>query len=70
MRYDFTVDVNGRTYKCEREVTGKRVMRQIIHVIGVGSKDDSANYGSKHHPPVTMPGIAKIIAHEIIRENI
>ena len=70
MRYSFKVDANGSTYNCEREVTGKRVLRQTIHVIGVGSKEDSADYGSKHHPPETMRGIARIIAHEIIRENI
>lgn len=69
MKYTFTLDSSGNTYNCEREVTGKRVMRQMIRVVGVGSKRDSADYGSKGHPPQTMQSIARVIALEIIREN-
>lgn len=66
-RYQFTVEANGRTYNCERVVTGKRVLRQTIDVTGVGSKADSADYGRHAHPVASMEGIARIIAHEIIR---
>lgn len=67
--YKFTVQANGKTYDCEREVTGKRIFRQQIRVIGVGSKQDSASYGGRYHPPESMEGIARLIAHEIIREQ-
>lgn len=66
--HKFTVEYDGKTYDCERTVTGERVFRQSIHVIGVGSKDDPASYGARYHPPSSMAGIAKLIAHEIIRE--
>lgn len=66
--HKFTVESDGKTYDCERTVTGERVFGQSVHVIGVGSKDDPASYGARYHPPSTMAGIAKLIAHEIIRE--
>lgn len=69
MRYTFTVEANGKIYDCERKVTGKQVLRQTIHVIGQGSKEDSASYGRKYHPPITMEGVARLIAYEIIREK-
>lgn len=66
MNYQFTVNVNGRVYQCERIVTGQRVLRQQIRVTGVGSKNDPASYGAKYHPPGTMEAIARLIAREII----
>lgn len=66
--HKFAVEYDGKTYDCERTVTGERVFRQSVHVIGVGSKDDPASYGANHHPPSSMAGGAKLIAHEIIRE--
>ena len=66
--HKFTVESDGKSYDCERRVTGERVFRQSVHVIGVGSKDDPASYGARYHPPSSMAGIAKLIAHEIIRE--
>jgi hypothetical protein len=38
----FTADFGGKTYSCERVVIGSDRFTQRIHVIGVGSKDDSA----------------------------
>jgi hypothetical protein len=71
MLYAFTVEDNGQTYECEREVTGKQVFTQTIHVRGVGSKSDSASYSDSrgYHPPISMEGIARLIAFEIIREQ-
>jgi hypothetical protein len=36
----------------------------------IGGKDDSATYGPppRHHPAVTMEGVARLIAHEIVGE--
>jgi len=67
-RYPFTVEVNGRTYNCWREVTGTRKLRQTVYVEGVGNKPD-AEYGKGAHPICTMEGVAKVVAREIIREN-
>jgi hypothetical protein len=64
--YQFTVENKGKTYQCERVVTGQRTLYQEIHVIGIGSKSDPAAYGKKYHPPQTMEGIARVIAQEII----
>ncbi len=69
MTYSFSVQHDGRPYECERIVTGKRVLRQTIIVKGVGSKEDSAPYGQRGHPAVTMEGIARLIAHEVIKSN-
>lgn len=66
MRYEFKIEKNGVTSNCKREVTGKKVLRQRIHVIGVGSKEDSASYGGHYHPISSMEGIARIIASEIV----
>lgn len=68
-RYEFEIEQNGKAYRCNRVVTGKRVLTQVITVLGVGSKADSANYGSRGHPISTMEDIAGIIAHEILRDK-
>jgi hypothetical protein len=68
-RYKFSIEDDGIQYQCERTVTGKRVLRQTIHVFGVGSEDDSGDYGPQHHPPETMESTAKLIAHEIVEKK-
>jgi hypothetical protein len=68
-RFDFTVDVDGTTYKCHRDVTGTRVLRQRIHVDGIGSKSDGVSYGPRLHSASTMESVAKIIAAELIRQG-
>lgn len=67
--FPFTVTSGGKDYACERVVTGTRALQQVICVIGVGSKADSAHYGSGGHPTDSMQSVAGLIAHEIIREN-
>lgn len=68
MRSKFTVGADGKVYQCEREITGKKELRQTIYVIGVGSKADTASYGRRGRSPGTMESIARLIAHEIIRQ--
>ncbi|MEI9991548.1 MAG: hypothetical protein WDM86_16075 [Rhizomicrobium sp.] len=63
---NFTVDFGGKSYACERIIIGADRLTQRIHVIGVGSKDDSATYGLRGHPVETMSSIARIIAGEIL----
>jgi len=62
----FTIDVDGKTYKCERVVSGTREYTQVIHVLGVGSEADNARYGPKRHRPTGMESIATQIAREIV----
>jgi hypothetical protein len=65
--YSFTLELNGRVYRCESRVTGNTLLRQTIHVEGVGSKRDIARYGPPNrHPPEVMPVIARMIAREIL----
>lgn len=67
-QYPFTVEFNGKTYDCERLVTGERVLRQTVRVAGVGSKNDPASYAkNRYHPLSTMESMAKIIAQEILK---
>lgn len=68
MTYKFEVMQDGVSYQCERVVTGTRKLTQKIYVLGCGSKTDSASYGPGWHPVETMPGIAILIADEIINE--
>ena len=68
-RYEFSIEHDGTQYRCERIVTGKRVLRQTIHVAGVGSEEDSVDYGSRGHPPETMADIARCIAYEIVQRK-
>lgn len=69
LTYTFTIEIGGKAYSCERAVVGKRVLRQVIYVSGCGSKVDSASYGKNYHPISTMLSVARLIAHEIIREH-
>jgi hypothetical protein len=69
MTFKFTVEHEGKTFDCERVVTGTRVLYQTVYVVSVGSKADSAAYGHKGRPPETMESIARLIAHEILRDS-
>ena len=62
----FTIQVDGRTYKCERIVSGTREFTQIILVLDIGSEVDTARYGPNRHPPASMESIAEQIAREIV----
>jgi hypothetical protein len=50
----FTFENEGQVYQCKHEVIGKRDLRQIIHVSGIGSKKGSAVYGASKHSAATM----------------
>jgi hypothetical protein len=67
MIYKFTITKEGKTYECEREVTGKDVLKQTIHVSQIGSKADSNVYGASKHSASTMSVAARRIANEIIQ---
>ena len=70
MTHSFTVEADGQQYKCERVVTGLRAFRQIISVLGVGSKCDPVTYGARGTAPVSsMESVAGRMAEEIIGEN-
>lgn len=69
MIYEFTVVENDKEYRCERDVSGTRVLRQAVRVEGIGSKSDPASYGNRLHPVSTMESIARLIAHEIISKT-
>ena len=66
MIYKFTITKEGKIYECEREVTGKGVLKQTIHVAQIGSKADSNVYGASKHSASTMTAAARRIAHEIV----
>ena len=65
----FQIEHDGKTYDCRRDVSGDRIKQQTIYVSGIGSKDDVASYGGGYHRIESMLGTAKLIAHEIVREN-
>ncbi|HTT82166.1 MAG TPA: hypothetical protein VMF67_01655 [Rhizomicrobium sp.] len=67
-REPFQIEYKGKPYSCTRVVSGSRVLTQEIHVHGIGSKHDSANYGRNGHPMETMGPIARTIAREILDE--
>jgi hypothetical protein len=70
MIYKFTIIKEGKTYVCEREVIGKGVLKQTIHVVQIGSKKDSKVYGASKHSASTMTVAAHRIANEIIKESL
>jgi hypothetical protein len=67
--HEFTVVVDGETYRCDRTVYGKRVLTQRVHVAGVGTEPDPVRYGAHGCPIESMLGIAKLIAAKIVRSN-
>jgi hypothetical protein len=40
VKHEFTVVVDGETYRCDRTVYGKRVLTQRVHVAGMGTEPD------------------------------
>jgi hypothetical protein len=64
----FSVEVDGVSYQCMREITGKYVLHQTIYVEGFGVEDDSNQYGYNlpSQPLHLMEAIAKQIARSII----
>ena len=66
MIYKFTMVSEGKTYECERKVTGKGALKQTIHVARIGSKKDPVVYGASKHSASTMTVAARRIASEII----
>jgi hypothetical protein len=69
VKHEFTVVVDGETYRCERTVYGKRVLTQRVHVAGMGTEPDPVPYGAHGRHIESMLGIAKLIAAKIIRSN-
>ncbi len=67
MIYKFKIESEGKIYDCEREVTGKGVLKQTIHVAEIGCKADLNVYGASKHSASTMTTAARRIAHEIIQ---
>lgn len=69
-RHKFTVEADGKTFDCERVVSGTLKFSQVIYVESVGGKPDTGAYGTGDllSPVETMPGVARLIAREIIRE--
>jgi hypothetical protein len=65
----FFVEVSGKSYECERVVSGTRVMTQTVTVRGMGTEADAANYGSSATPPIAMEGVATLIAMGIVRKS-
>jgi hypothetical protein len=69
-RYEFSINSNGESYACSRTVEGIHGQRQQVTVRGVGSKDDSAEYGTaRGHPQSKMELTARSIAHEILKDH-
>lgn len=66
----FVVEVKGKSYECERLVSGTRLLTQTVTVRGLGTEADSAEYGSSAHPAIAMEGIATLIAMGIVRKNV
>jgi hypothetical protein len=66
MIYKFTIEKDGETYECEREVTGKGALRQTVRVKSVRSRADDVVYGASKHSVSTMTHAARRIALEII----
>lgn len=66
-RHKFTVDHGGEEYRCERVVTGTRVLTQMITVCGIGSLPDN-DYSARGSPLNTMEIVARLIAFNIIQE--
>jgi hypothetical protein len=69
MIYKFTITKEDKTYDCEREVTGKAVLKQTVRVPQIGSKIDFNVYGASKHSASTMTSAARRIANEIIQES-
>jgi hypothetical protein len=64
--YEFSVEHNGKIYKCSRTVSGKRRCSQTIHVSGYGSRKDPSMYGDHGYPIKGMATDAMSIALQIL----
>jgi hypothetical protein len=64
--FEFTVEHNGREYKCTRTVYGIRRCTQFINVIGHGSKKDPSVYGNPGYPIKGMATDALSIVLQIL----
>jgi hypothetical protein len=66
--FEFTVDANNRTYKCERFVTGQETFQQTISVKAVGKKSDPIVYDDKSTASTSVMQLnARLIAHQIVK---
>jgi hypothetical protein len=63
---EFTITDGETTYSYISTVYGERLFTQTIRVIGIGSKNDSAEYGPGAHCIESMEGVASMIAGEIV----
>jgi hypothetical protein len=68
--YPFCVEVDKKSYQCERVVSSTAVLTQTVTVRGIGSEDDSAEYGPSALPVISMEGIATLIAIRIVRKSV
>jgi hypothetical protein len=69
-KFPFFIEVDKKSYECERVVTGTRILKQEVTVRGVGTESDSAEYGASASPVISMPGIATLIAMRIVRKSV
>ena len=70
MNKKFIIEHDNKEYECYTQISGVRVLSQIVFVVGIGQKTDPVLYGDKYHPLITMGSTAKIIAKEIIETQI
>jgi hypothetical protein len=64
---NFIIELNGKEYRCQSEITVGEVITQKIFVEGVGSHDDSHPYEPDQIE--SMMSAARRIAGEIIEES-
>jgi hypothetical protein len=69
MIYKFLINRNGKTFECERAVSGNEILQQTVTVSGIGSKTDAARYGKKMKNGLTMEFVARSIALAIIEKQ-
>lgn len=65
--FEFTLDANDKTYKCERFVSGQGMIQQTVKVLGIGSQNDPATYSDKSDQRYAMQLNARLIAHQIVK---
>jgi len=63
---EFSIEVNGTKYNCERVVSGTRQFTQMIRVAGIGSEPDTSRYWPKRHDPAFMESNGEQIARELV----
>lgn len=65
----FTIEQGGQLFHCTSEIKGSRLLNQIVHVEGFGSRPDSTDYGKTGHSASAMRLAAKVIALDIIKNS-